>query len=332
MPSGHPPSPNSLIVGNCIACSGLVRVSATANANADVRCPHCQQTFPLVRLLESAVPEVEVVEPQVATVKKQPQKLYIDQTAETKKDSFGKFVVPSQLAKGARRRKSSRSRSDSSRSRSSSSRSETERSSRRRSDSRSHSDARPSARRQSETQERIDERVDETSYRERHLENEPRDAVPLHHHSDSESLDREQERLGQPRRSSDHSEPPISSHRSTRHRDARAAEALKTQPNPAADFLKMVAGACLALPIAYLVVMWVFTQDPLRIGRGLAEKLPFLVPAALHAQTEHDVEANDAPEVEKGFLDFSDDEGSLEESFESIDINIGGKALKGLDL
>ena len=330
MPSGHPPIPNSLIVGNCIACSGLVRVSATANASAEVRCPHCQQTFPLVRLLESAVPEVEVVEPQVAPVEKQPQKLYIDQTAETKKDASGKFVVPSQLSKGARRRKSSRSRSHNSSSRSSSSSSESERSSRRRSDSRSHSDARLSARRQPETQERNDERVEETSYKNRHPENEHRDATPLHHHSDSESLDREQELFDQPRASSDRSEPPLSSHRSTRHRDARAAEALNIKPNPAVDFLKMVAGACLALPIAYLVVMWVFTQDPLRIGGGLAEKLPFLVPTALHADAEYDADDDTPAATDQSFLDFSDDEGSLEESFEGI--NIGGEALKGLGL
>ena len=327
MPSGHPPTPNPLIVGNCIACSGLVRVSATANANADVRCPHCQQAFPLARLLESAVPEVEVVEPH-APVKKPTQNLYIDQTAETTKDASGKFVVPSQLAKGARRRKSSRSRSNSSRSRSSSSSSETERSSRHRSDSRSHGDARPSSRRKPSPQEQLDERVDETSRRTRHPENESRNAPP----PGIESLDREPEPLVQPRGSSDHSELPLSSHRSTRHRDARAAEAHNAQSNPAADFFKMLVGACLALPIAYLIVMWVFSQDPLGIGRGLGEKLPFLVPSALRADAEYDADNdNDTPvATDQSFLDFGDDDGSLKDSFERI--NIGGEALKGLDL
>ena len=328
MPSGHPPTPNSLIVGNCIACSGLVRVSTTASANADVRCPHCQETFPLIRLLESAAPEVEVVEPQAPPVKKQTQKLYIDQTTETTKDAAGKFVVPSQLAKGARRRKSSRSRSDGSRSRSSSSSSETERSSRHRSDSRSHGDARPSSRRKPSPQEQLDERVDETSRKTRHPENESRNAPP----PGIESLDREPEPLVQPRGSSDHSELPLSSHRSTRHRDARAAEAHNAQSNPAADFFKMLVGACLALPIAYLIVMWVFSQDPLGIGRGLGEKLPFLVPTALRADAEYDADNdNDTPvATDQGFLDFGDDDDSLKDSFESI--NIGGEALKGLDL
>jgi len=321
MPSGHPPTPNSIIVGNCIACNGLVRVSATANANADVRCPHCQQTFPLVRLLESSVPEVEVVVPQVATVKK--QELYIDKTAGTAKDASGKFVVPSQLAKGARRRKSSRSsrsRSRSSSRGSESERSESERSSRHRSDSESRPDApAPSYRDESRTQSQTAERTDNTTH----------DTSPPHNNSRSESIDHQQEPLV---RSPDNSEQSLSSHRSTRHRDARAAEALRSQANPAVDFLKIIAGACLALPIAYLIVMWVFTKDPLGIGDGLGAKLPFLVPTALRAT---DSDADDAaPKAEPSFLDFAGDEDqeaddSSDVGFESL--NIGGEALKGLD-
>ena len=312
MPSGHPPSPKSLIVGNCIACSGLVRVSATANATANVRCPHCQQTFPLANLLESAVPEVEVVESQVAPPLRknhqppqqhqqhqqhqQKQKLYIDQTAETTKDASGKFVVPSQLSKGARRRKSSRSRSDSSRSRSSSRSSETERSSSRERDSRSRSD-------------------DAARRRTRPSEDESRDTNRSRSTS-SESRDREQE-----------SQQSANSHRSTRHRDARAAEALKAAPNPVVDFLKVITGAILALPIAYLIVMWVFTVDPVGIAGGLGEKIPFLVPADLRNKTESE---NDNPSAtEQGFIDFNDEESSPD-SFESF--NFGGEALKGFEL
>ena len=306
MPSGHPPSPKSLIVGNCIACSGLVRVSATANATANVRCPHCQQTFPLANLLESAVPEVEVVESQVAPPLRknqqppqqhqQHQKLYIDQTAETTKDASGKFVVPSQLSKGARRRKSSRSRSDSSRSRSSSRSSETERSSSRERDSRSRSD-------------------DAARRRTRPSEDESRDTNRSRSTS-SESRDREQE-----------SQQSANSHRSTRHRDARAAEALKAAPNPVVDFLKVITGAILALPIAYLIVMWVFTVDPVGIAGGLGEKIPFLVPADLRYKTESE---NDNPSAtEQGFIDFNDEESSPD-SFESF--NFGGEALKGFEL
>jgi len=75
-----------------------------------------------MKLLENAVPEVEVIQQPGPTVPTPKPELYIDQTAETGKDASGKFVVPSQLAKGARRRKSSRSKSGRSKSRSSSSR------------------------------------------------------------------------------------------------------------------------------------------------------------------------------------------------------------------
>jgi len=318
MPSGHPPAPNSIIVGNCISCSGLVRVSAKAKANANVRCPHCQQTFPLVSLLESAVPEVEVLETQaqVTPVKElaQKQELYIDQTAETAKDASGKFVVPSQLAKGARRRKSSRS--GRSRSRSSSQRSETERSSHRRSSSRS-----------APREEQRIERFDKTAHNTQTRENISHSGSRPQSNSVDESLDHNREIQTETRSSPSRSEPSLGAHRSTRHRDARAAEALQDQPNPAMNFLKVIAGACLALPIAYLIVMWVFTQDPLGIGQGLGEKLPFAVPAVLRGELETD---DDAPDTtEQNFLT-DDENSSFDPGFE--DLNVGGEALRGFEL
>jgi len=306
----------------------LVRVSATANANAKVRCPHCQQTFPLVHLLESAVPEVEVVEPQVVAppeaqtqtqVPKQKRELYIDQTAETVKDAAGKFVVPSQLAKGARRRKSSRS--GRSRSRSSSRNSETERSSHRGSDSRS----RPSGNRSDHREKQRTDRVDQASHTAGSIANNSANDARPQRKPVGESFDHDQETHAQSRSSSSRSEPPLSSHRSTRHRDARAAEALQAMPNPAMDILKVIAGACLALPIAYLIVMWVFTLDPLGIGAGLGEKLPFMVPAAIRGEADPD---EDPPgTTEPSFLE--DDEDSLGFGVEGL--NVGSEALKDLE-
>jgi len=92
MPPGQSSDPNSIIVGNCISCEGLVRVSARTKANAAIRCPHCQETFPLLRLLESSVPEVEVVEPAMGAntsaetgpaKETQSANLHIDKGAET---------------------------------------------------------------------------------------------------------------------------------------------------------------------------------------------------------------------------------------------------------
>jgi len=92
------------------------------------------------------------------------------------------------------------------------------------------------------------------------------------------------------------------------------------------NFLKVIAGACLALPIAYLIVMWVFTQDPLGIGQGLGEKLPFAVPAVLRGELETD---DDAPDTtEQNFLT-DDENSSFAPGFE--DLNVGGEALRGFE-
>lgn len=326
MPSGHPPTPNSIIVGNCIECSGLVRVSTTTSATASVRCPHCQQTFPLASLLEMAVPEVEVMEPQAVPVKKEKQKLYIDQTTETVKDAAGRFVVPSQLAKGARRRKSSR-RSGSSRSRSSSS--ETDRSSRG-NDSPSRDDNRSLAQRNGDPKtqnQRVSDRADDTRRKPHPSENGSRSAAPRSKNYDAggESYSRKQE--SQPTKSYDGSKQSYGSHRSTRHRDARMAEELNSKPQPVLDILKIVGGAGLALPIAYMVVLWVFARDPLGVGENLGKNLPFLVPTTFRTKTEPDADSTPSA-TNQGFQDFQDFTDDGQNIFDSFDI--GGEALKGL--
>ena len=329
MSSAQPPNPSSTIVGNCIACSGLVRVPANANANASVRCPHCQQTFALMKLLESAVPEVEIIQqpsPNVPTPTPTAKpELYIDRTAETGKDASGKFVVPSQLAKGARRRKSSRSKSGSSKSRSSSSR-------------RNESD-------ESSQQSRGWQPYREASH------GEPDQTVASNHRSEplyggtshtssqpdyastesSQGYQQSRENRASSRSSKSVEDQP---HRSTRHRDYRAARGHLTDDSSGNDFLRIFAGASLALPIAYLIVMWVFVQDPLGIAEGLGSRVPFLVPAALRAKADSDKtpaatdselasfeDIEQLPDSED--IDFGDNDSEI--------LNIGKEALQGLN-
>ena len=280
MPPGQSSDSNSIIVGNCISCEGLVRVSARTKANASVRCPHCQETFPLLRLLESAAPEVEVVEPvagantsaQTSPAKEtQPANLYIDEGAETGKDASGKFVVPSQLAKGARRRKSSR---------------------RRRSESRSAV--------RSERESSSESRRDHTS------SESPERSSGAGEHSQS----RDSEGVAQ------------QSHRSTRHRDSRIEQERKAENTAASDFVKVLFGAMLALPIAYLIVMWVFSRDPLGLGDRLSKIVPFIVPAAFH----EDADADSDPTPEASSDEFEDFDSAFS------DLIIGEEALQGQGL
>ena len=305
MPPGQSPSSNSIIVGNCIACEGLLRVSAKTNATSNVRCPHCKETFPLARLLESAVPEVEIIQSEASSTttttttaqKQEKPGLYIDNTTETAKDASGKFVVPSQLAKGARRRKSSRRSDGSSRS---SSRSSS------RDSHRSHGDRGTSSdvsSRSSQGENHRNGSVSESEFTSRQS-NEQYDGV----RNDSESL----------------------SHRSTRHRDMRATEAAESEPSPVVTFLKVVAGGGLALPIAYLIVMWVFSLDPLGVGQRLGEKMPFIVPSAFRA--DNDVDADPKPDSEGiGIPELDDSSSSEPVDFGFGDLSIGQEALQDFD-
>lgn len=274
MPSGQPNT--SIIVGNCIACQGLVRVPSTINAQSNVRCPHCQETFALSVLLDQSVPELEVVDAQSNSESTKPS-LYIDQQAGKLKDEGGKFVVPSQLAKGARRRgKSRRSRSKSSRNR----------------DSRGGGENKDHSRPKQRTVDGRDSRASPRNA----SENRNRDQVRLN----------EGESVGRPSTS-------------------RRPTVSPAQRNPVVEFLKVMCGAALAIPIAYLVVLWVFGQDPLGFGRPMGRIAPFMVPESYRGDQPKPLDA-DAPEA------YSD--SNLDQlpnnDFDKDLLNIGKEALDGL--
>lgn len=59
--------------------------------------------------------------------------------------------------------------------------------------------------------------------------------------------------------------------------------------------IKVVVGGLLAIPIAYLLVLWAFTQDPLNVGPTLGKVVPFMVPAELREDnSESEAEAEQA--------------------------------------
>ena len=90
----------SIIIGNCLSCQGLVRVPATARASSKVRCPHCSNSYLLSQILDQAVPELELVDEPSDT----PGVPRVDQILENPEgDEPQKFVVPPQLSKGAHR-------------------------------------------------------------------------------------------------------------------------------------------------------------------------------------------------------------------------------------
>ena len=116
------------------------------------------------------------------------------------------------------------------------------------------------------------------------------------------------------------------SHRSTRHRDRRAEED-DSEPNSVVVFLKVLAGGALALPIAYLIVMWVFSRDPLGIAERLGETVPFVVPSSMRGEADEvpEPKVEDTPGGFQGDLNTLTPD-AIDSGFD--DIKIGEEALQ----
>ncbi|MEL7497161.1 MAG: hypothetical protein AAFN77_06085 [Planctomycetota bacterium] len=231
-----PPDPTSAnanpIIGNCLQCQGMVRVPM-ASPDSEVRCPHCSHRFKLLEILEQAVPELEVIEPEEASA--------IDDEALPKIETF---VVPSQLAQGAKRRRKRRSSS--------------------RSKDLEHPQISIANPEQDSDPESGEQSLAETASISIRENDESLSESPAHSNRPSR---RERDRERKRTRKSKRRAPPVKS-------------------NPTFEFIKIVVGAALAIPIAYLLVFWVFQQDPLNIGPTISQTVPFLVPEKFRAEPE----------------------------------------------
>lgn len=223
----------SVIIGNCLGCHGLVRIPESANAKSKVRCPHCGDSYPLQQVLIDAVPELELLVDETASQS--------DQNAEVEKKSEAKekFVVPVQLSKGAKR---------------------SNRRSRRRSKSERGDNSRgePSRRR---SPERPSRRHEEIEF--------PNGGVGTANPSVANLRSSERKKL--PRR----------------------GKRKVVQQSTFGESTKVLIGGLLAFPIAYLLIFWVFHQDPLNLGPTISRVVPFAVPAKLRGP-----ESEDAAEIE----------------------------------
>ena len=60
----------------------------------------------------------------------------------------------------------------------------------------------------------------------------------------------------------------------------------------------MVFGGAIAIPVAYLLVLWVFKQDPLHIAPTISQAAPFLLPAEFQVEEEPRAVAKDEEDGE----------------------------------
>jgi hypothetical protein len=219
---------DSIIIGNCLACNGLVRIPSTLHAKSTVRCPHCSESFPLQKVIEQSIPELELVDqkPTEEIIPRADQSVR-PKTDESTKKTRDKFVVPSQLSKGAVRSRRRRRSSD-------------------RSQTASRSDA--TAGRRSTDGVRVGP---------------SRSPSPSHRSSGG------------------------SRSHSSRHRSK------EIETSSVKEILKIVIGALLAFPIAYLLILWIVRTDPLQIAPSIGNVVPLAVPAE-YRQAEVGEEPNGA--------------------------------------
>lgn len=238
----------SNVIGNCPSCDGLVRVPMDAQLESLVRCPHCKGTFAISAVLEQ-IPELEIVE----NAKPEKPVPLVDRVLLNENESDRKkFVVPTQLIKGAKRHRGRRNRGVNV---------ET-----------LQPRPRPS----------YIVKSDENSVQDPNDENNSSFAVTI-------EPDKTMEVSGASRshRSSSHSGSSgrpmqkVRVHSSQRHRR------LKPIPRSATvEAFKIAFGGLLAFPIAYLILLWGIGQDPLSIAPALGRTMPFIVPKSMRPKTE----------------------------------------------
>ena len=261
-----------IIAGNCISCMGMVRISSTMSVNATVRCPHCQEAFVLSDLLDQSLPPLEVVVTEQSDAL-QEDAPYID-TLHLKRDEQEsrpekprvKFDIPKALRDGAKKkRRRRRSKSSSSRSGSRSSRSENASSN---------------------------------------------FVIPSESSNAGTSVDNDLTTMGEAveRRRSSSNGSSGSRRSSSRSSDSgsgssenRAAYRGKVKTyasrmkeangefNVQAIF-RVLFGCMLAFAMAYLMLIWIFKSDPLRVAPSISKAVPFAIPSSMQSGKESDAE------------------------------------------
>lgn len=268
------PSENrtSHLLANCLDCQGLVRVPATARPNQSVSCPHCGVSFSLERVLDQQVPEVQFLNgeapPAVGSAAiNVGESSAVEQVEQAPVIEPGsKFQVPPQLAKGVRRRKRRR------RSREKSSPSGTEAS--------ENSKARRDERRREEAAAQAAALSVGTG---------PGTEVVTDSAASSQMAPSERapsERSSSQNGSSQRSSRSESGERSRSRQRSSSSRNAQPESRPFFEWLKIVLGGALAIPIAYLMLLWVFGRDPLSLAPTIYQIIPAAVPEYMVVEEE----------------------------------------------
>ena len=202
-------SSSDFVVGNCLGCSGLVRIPVNTKAHVRVRCPRCGEMYLLSEIVDHDIPALEIVDHERSDAAMgESENKY--QPVTPKED--GRFVVPGYLAKAAERKSRRKSRSE-----------------------------------------------------------RPGSTVDIQENMDS---------------SSEHS----------RHRPTRSDRQITSRPRTSRkrnsfDFIMIVLGGLMSIPVAQMMIWWILGTDPLKIAPDVARIVPVVVPSDLREPEDRDTQS-----------------------------------------
>ena len=290
---------SNFFFANCLQCEGIIRIPITIRPDSAVSCPHCKTQFDLVAYLDQ-IPEVSVSEggssDSGSGSGSDPDSSEFEiETDDGIAKQDGKYVVPPQIAAGMRKRRRRRRRSSSE---SSSESSPSSPGSSANSSSPSSSSPSSSAAQPSEAEELEKERREERARRGREKLQQQREAAAL--------------REG------------AASHEGAR-RSGRASSGSSKRPstparNPVMEAIKIIVGGLLAVPIAYLLLMWVFSRDPLSLRHTIHDFAPFLVPSKLIPQSDENLPLADTDDGDSSDIFLESDFDDQSDEFKTGDI------------
>ncbi len=242
-----PTASGPIIAGNCISCMGMVRISHSLSVNTTVRCPHCQESFVLAELLDQSLPPLEVV--SIEPERDQTDAPYID-TLHLKRDQHAsrpeKPRIKFEIPKALKdgaKRKRRRRR--------------------RRSSSSSTGGSNSSS-------------ANGSNY-----------VIPSSTPAGGESTTMGEEVERRSRSDSRRSTSSRNSGEGSPHRGKVRSHASRLKDSKVTrnkeDLLKIGAGCLLALPIAYMMLIWVFKADPFGVANPMSKVVPFAVPSSMRA-------------------------------------------------
>ena len=263
------------IFGNCPQCEGLVKISAKLKPSHTVECPHCNHQFQLNQMNDLAVPELKVVagesqSPSPASTKANSTPIPVvdrdlyDEQGNVRK----KYTVPPQLAKGAKR---GRNRSH------------------RKLNARFEPRVDPSLETNADPPEAYQVNIGDDSQtgqigQPAWQTPDSSDSIPAFtsipkggtESSENPTIPPNQRNPQAAQRPSKQLHRSTTNHRRRRRPSSRTSDLMET--------IKVVIGGMLAVPLAYLIVMWFLGQDPLRIAPTIEQYAPFAVPQKMRGE------------------------------------------------